>query len=312
MVATVGRLGVRRGSSIGRGGVRRDGTIRGGAGYHVAGRVLSGRVYRAVPHPCEPVTEGQLRENHREQDDGASGNLPGSGLVAENQDTAEKPEHGLKRHNQRGDRRRAGELLPDDLRGVADAAGADAEIEQVRNHAGKICPREGDLADGAVNQGTGNGEDAGDGKLDAADLKAQLNRIEAQLELQDEQNRSIMKNQRLRMLLTIIITVVLLVVLGLFWNHMDQAYKEVMTACTQVNELADTLQSSLDTLDPDELNNMMQDLPAITEQLKQLDVDSLNTVLQGLPTLMDNVNKLQQQVETITNTFSGISALFGK
>ena len=151
-----------------------------------------------------------------------------------------------------------------------------------------------------------------DGKLDAADLKAQLNRIEAQLELQDEQNRSIMKNQRLRMLLTIIITVVLLVVLGLFWNHMDQAYNEVMTACTQVNELADTLQSSLDTLDPDELNNMMQDLPAITEQLKQLDVDSLNTVLQGLPTLMDNVNKLQQQVETITNTFSGICALFGK
>ena len=151
-------------------------------------------------------------------------------------------------------------------------------------------------------------DETGDGKLDAADLKAQLNRIEAQLELQDEQNRSIMKNQRLRMLLTIIITVVLLVVLGLFWNHMDQAYKEVMTACTQVNELADTLQSSLDTLDPDEL----KDLPAITEQLKQLDVDSLNTVLQGLPTLMDNVNKLQQQVETITNTFSGISALFGK
>ena len=109
-------------------------------------------------------------------------------------------------------------------------------------------------------------DETGDGKLDAADLKAQLNRIEAQLELQDEQNRSIMKNQRLRMLLTIIITVVLLVV----------------------------------------------DLPAITEQLKQLDVDSLNTVLQGLPTLMDNVNKLQQQVETITNTFSGISALFGK
>ena len=108
------------------------------------------------------------------------------------------------------------------------------------------------------------------------------------------------------------LTTLLLVVLGLFWNHMDQAYNEVMTACTQVNELADTLQSSLDTLDPDELNNMMQDLPAITEQLKQLDVDSLNTVLQGLPTLMDNVNKLQQQVETITNTFSGISALFGK
>ena len=30
-----------------------------------------------------------------------------------------------------------------------------------------------------------------DGRLDAADLKAQLNRIEAQLELQDQQNRGI-------------------------------------------------------------------------------------------------------------------------
>lgn len=159
---------------------------------------------------------------------------------------------------------------------------------------------------------TANNDETGDGKLDAADLKAQLNRIEAQLELQDAQNRSIMKNQRLRMLLSIVITVVLLVVLGLFWNRMDSAYNEVMAACAQVNELADTLQTSLDTLDPDELNSMMQDLPAITEQLKQLDVNSLNTVLQGLPTLMDNVNKLQQQVESITNTFSGISALFGK
>ena len=159
---------------------------------------------------------------------------------------------------------------------------------------------------------TANNDETGDGKLDAADLKAQLNRIEAQLELQDAQNRSIMKNQRLRMLLSIVITVVLLVVLGLFWNRMDSAYNEVMAACAQVNELADTLQTSLDTLDPDELNSMMQDLPAITEQLKQLDVNSLNTVLQGLPALMDNVNKLQQQVESITNTFSGIGALFGK
>ena len=159
---------------------------------------------------------------------------------------------------------------------------------------------------------TANNDETGDGKLDAADLKAQLNRIEAQLELQDAQNRSIMKNQRLRMLLSIVITVVLLVVLGLFWNRMDSAYNEVMAACAQVNELADTLQTSLDTLDPDELNSMMQDLPAITEQLKQLDVNSLNTVLQCLPTLMDNVNKLQQQVESITSTFNSIGSLFGR
>ena len=61
---------------------------------------------------------------------------------------------------------------------------------------------------------TANNDETGDGKLDAADLKAQLNRIEAQLELQDAQNRSIMKNQRLRMLLSIVITVVLLVEIG--------------------------------------------------------------------------------------------------
>lgn len=157
-----------------------------------------------------------------------------------------------------------------------------------------------------------NNDETGDGKLDAADLKAQLNRIEAQLQLQDEQNRGIMKNQRLRMLLSIVLTVVLLVVLGLFWNKMNTSYHKVMDACTRVNELADTLQGSLDTLDPDQLNSMMQDLPAITEQLKQLDMDSLNTVLQELPALMDSVNMLQQQVSDIANRFSSIGALFGR
>ena len=62
-------------------------------------------------------------------------------------------------------------------------------------------------------------DETGDGKVDTLDLKHQLDRVEAQLELQDAQNRSIMKNQRLRMLLSIVITVVLLVVLGLFWNR---------------------------------------------------------------------------------------------
>ena len=44
-----------------------------------------------------------------------------------------------------------------------------------------------------------------DGKLDAADLKAQLNRIEAQLELQDRQNRGIIANQRKRMILSVVL-----------------------------------------------------------------------------------------------------------
>ena len=44
-----------------------------------------------------------------------------------------------------------------------------------------------------------------DGRLDAADLKAQLNRIEAQLELQDQQNRGIIANQRKRMVLSVVL-----------------------------------------------------------------------------------------------------------
>ena len=75
---------------------------------------------------------------------------------------------------------------------------------------------------------TAHNDETGDGKLDAADLKAQLNRIEAQLELQDRQNRNIMRNQRLRMMLSIAITVVLLVALGGFWYYSRIAYHQVM------------------------------------------------------------------------------------
>lgn len=159
---------------------------------------------------------------------------------------------------------------------------------------------------------TAHNDETGDGKLDAADLKAQLNRIEAQLELQDRQNRNIMRNQRLRMMLSIAITVVLLVALGVFWYYSRIAYHQVMDSTTQVNELVETLQNSLNTLDPEELDNMMQDLPEITEQLKRIDVDALNQVLDGLPTLMDSVNKLQTQVQSISNLVSGgLGSLFG-
>lgn len=153
-------------------------------------------------------------------------------------------------------------------------------------------------------------DETGDGKLDAADLKAQLNRIEAQLQLQDGQNRNIMRNQRLRMLLSVIITIVLLVALGVFWYRTNIAYQQVMESTAHVNELADTLQQSLDTVDPEALDSMMQDLPEITEQLKRIDTDALNQVLDGLPTLMDNVNKLQQQVEAIAGLFNGLGTVF--
>ena len=100
-----------------------------------------------------------------------------------------------------------------------------------------------------------------DGKLDAADLKAQLNRIEAQLELQDRQNRGIIANQRKRMILSVVLVVVILAALAFFGWRMNVAYNNVMDACSRVNDLADTVNTSLATLDQSELDAMMQDLP---------------------------------------------------
>ncbi len=151
-----------------------------------------------------------------------------------------------------------------------------------------------------------------DGKLDAADLKAQLNRIEAQLELQDRQNRGIIANQRKRMILSVMLVVVILAALVFFGWRMNIAYNNVMDACSRVNDLADTVNTSLATLDQSELDAMMQDLPEITDQLKKIDVDALNNALTQLPALMDTVNSLQSQVQSIVNLFSGLSSVFGR
>lgn len=151
-----------------------------------------------------------------------------------------------------------------------------------------------------------------DGKLDAADLKAQLNRIEAQLELQDRQNRGIIANQRKRMILSVVLVVVILAALVFFGWRMNIAYNNVMDACSRVNDLADTVNTSLATLDQSELDAMMQYLPEITDQLKKIDVDALNNALTQLPALMDTVNSLQSQVQSIVNLFSGLSSVFGR
>ena len=151
-----------------------------------------------------------------------------------------------------------------------------------------------------------------DGKLDAADLKAQLNRIEAQLELQDRQNRGIIANQRKRMILSVVLVVVILAALAFFGWRMNVAYNNVMDACSRVNDLADTVNTSLATLDQSELDAMMQDLPEITDQLKKIDVDALNNALTQLPARMDTVNSLQSQVQSIVNLFSGLSSVFGR
>lgn len=159
---------------------------------------------------------------------------------------------------------------------------------------------------------TRTNDENNDGKLDAADLKAQLNRIEAQLELQDKQNRGIIANQRKRMILSIVLAVLIVAALAFFSWRMNVAYQNVMTACDRVNALADTVQTSLQTLDQSELDDMMQDLPDITEQLKKIDVDALNNALTELPALMDTVNSLQAQVENITAWFSNLGSFFGR
>ena len=145
-----------------------------------------------------------------------------------------------------------------------------------------------------------------DGRLDAADLKAQLNRIEAQ------QNRGIIANQRKRMVLSVVLCVIILAALAFFSWRMNEAYVNVMDACNRVNDLADTVQTSLDTLDQAQLDSMMQDLPEITAQLKKVDVDALNKVLTELPALMDTVNSLQTQVQNISNWFSSLGSVFGR
>lgn len=151
-----------------------------------------------------------------------------------------------------------------------------------------------------------------DGKLDAADLKAQLNRIEAQLELQDQQNRGIIANQHNRMILSIVLVVVILAALAFFGWRMNSAYHKVMDACSRVNDLADTVNASLATIDKDELDAMMQNLPEISEQLKKIDIDALNSAMTELPALMDTVNNLQAQVQSISSWFSSLGSVFGR
>ena len=136
-------------------------------------------------------------------------------------------------------------------------------------------------------------------------LQEQLDRIEAQ-------NQKILRNQTIHMAVTIVLAVVVLAALAFAAVRLNAAYAEVLDACTQVDALAETLQSSLGTLDPAELDDMMQKLPGIVDQLQKLDVEALNKVLAGLPGLMENVDTLQKQADSIAWVFNSIGAIFGK
>ena len=150
-------------------------------------------------------------------------------------------------------------------------------------------------------------DETGDGKVDWQDLKSQLNRIEAQLELQDKQNRNIMKNQRLRLILSVVLAVLLVGAVAFLWLRTNAAYEKILVTCEQVNQLAETVQGSLSTLDKEELDQLMQDLPELTQQLKSVDVESLNEVMTRLPALMDTVANLQEQVNSLMEFLSNFS-----
>lgn len=140
-----------------------------------------------------------------------------------------------------------------------------------------------------------------DGKIDLADMKLQLDRIEAQLELQDKQNRTLLHNQKLRFILSFVVIAALCVVVGVLWYHTNIAYQNIEQTCAQVNEIAGTLQQSLDKLDTAELDAMMEDLPAVADKLASVDVDSLNTVLAKLPAIMDSLTALQNQANSLSS-----------
>lgn len=147
-------------------------------------------------------------------------------------------------------------------------------------------------------------DETGDGIVDAADLKSQLDRIEAQLELQDAQNRTLLRHSRLRFCITAALAIVLCVFLGLMWVKMTAAYDEVMTTCDQITQLSESVQQTLDSLNTDDLNALLEQLPLAMEKLNQLDTESLNEVMERLPQTMDSLNALQKQ-------FAGLSSLFG-
>ena len=145
-------------------------------------------------------------------------------------------------------------------------------------------------------------DETGDGKVDALDLKHQLDRVEAQLELQDQQNRALLRSQKRLLWAAIAIVVVL---------RFNTAYNEVIITCAQVNEIAGTLQDSLAKLDTEQLDSMMQTLPDIADKLSQIDVDALNDVMAKLPATMDAVAQLQQQLNSVASFLGNVGSIFG-
>lgn len=150
-------------------------------------------------------------------------------------------------------------------------------------------------------------DETGDGKVDALDLKHQLDRVE----LQDQQNRALLRSQKRLLWAAIAIVVVLCLIMGGLLLRFNTAYNQVITTCAQVNEIAGTLQDSLAKLDTEQLDSMMQTLPDIADKLSQIDVDALNDVMAKLPATMDAVAQLQQQLNSVASFLGNVGSIFG-
>ena len=137
----------------------------------------------------------------------------------------------------------------------------------------------------------------------APDRQDQLDRLEAKI---DRGNRLL----RLCIGLLAGLIAVLCIGFGVLFYHGSVAYRSLLQATEQVDTLAGTLQESLDSMEPGELDRLLQSLPDIAEKLSQLDVDALNQVISEMPGLMQAVEDLEAQTSQITSWFSGLGGLF--
>ena len=149
-------------------------------------------------------------------------------------------------------------------------------------------------------------DESGDGQVNAADMKLQLDRIEAQLELQDQQNRALLRGQRIRFWMTLILALLLCGVVIFLWVRVNGAYAEILQTTGDVNALAGRLQQSLDTLDNEELEAILHKLPEVADKISGIDTDALNEVLTRVPALVDAVTDLQERVQSIQDWFGGL------
>ena len=135
------------------------------------------------------------------------------------------------------------------------------------------------------------------------DWKARLDRLEAKT----DRNARLLK-ACIGLLIGLI--AVLCVGFGVLFHHGGIAYRSLLQATEQVDTLAGTIQDSLDSMEPGELDRLLQSLPDIAQKLSQLDVDALNQVIAQMPDMMQTMEDLERQTSQITGWFSGLGGLF--